>query len=151
MVIMLDGSGYERGLSVTCIVLACVIVAWAGSFEIDRFFAGASPQEWSNLAQARHMTFSLWWAVWAAVVLVTGFVASRPPLRYLAFAIFAVTLGKVFIVDMQQVKTVYRILSFLGLGVTLLGGALLYHRRFATPRQPEPPTEIPSGPAGAGQ
>jgi len=31
---------------------------------------------------------------------------------------------------MQQVRMVYRILSFLGLGVTLLGGALLYNRRF---------------------
>ena len=146
--IVSQGTRYDRALTGTCIVMACVMVVWAGSFEIDRFFAGAPSQPWSDPAQARHMALSLWWAVWAAVVLAIGFVASRPALRYLAFALFAVTLGKVFIVDMRQVRTVYRVMSFLGLGVTLLGGALLYNRRSvaassAGAASAEPPPQTP--------
>ena len=132
-VILSNGMELIRILDELCTALACIIVVWGGSFEIDRVFAAAPHVAWDNMHQARHMAFSLWWALWAATVLVIGFVASRPSLRYLALAVFAVTLGKVFIVDMRQVRTVYRILSFLGLGVTLLGGALLYNRRAAPP------------------
>jgi len=128
--VLADNNNANHALDQVCTVLACILVVWGGSFEIDRFFAGSSPQEWANPDQARHMAFSLWWALWSATVLVIGFAASRPALRYLALGVFAITLGKVFLVDMQQVRTVYRILSFLGLGVTLLGGALLYNRRF---------------------
>ena len=127
----------------TYISLLFVAVVWGGSFEIDRFFAGSSPEAWANPDQARHMAFSLWWALWSAAVLVLGFVASRAALRYLALGVFALTLGKVFLVDMQQVRTVYRILSFLGLGVTLLGGALLYNRRFAPPKAIHAESESP--------
>lgn len=145
-VILANGTDLKRTLDHLCIVLACIIILWAGSFEIDRFFAGSSPDAWANPGQARHMTFSLWWALWAAVVLVIGFVASRPPLRYLALGVFAITLGKVFIVDMRQVRTVYRILSFLGLGVALLGGALLYNRRFIAAKAAEGEQESSAAP-----
>jgi len=132
-----NGLQLGRVLDQVCAALVCIIVVWGGSFEIDRFFAASSSDAWANPAQARHMAFSLWWALWAVAVLVIGFVASRPALRYLALGVFAITLGKVFLVDMQQVRTVYRILSFLGLGVTLLGGALLYNRRFTAARASE--------------
>ena len=77
------------------------------------------------------------WAVWAAVVFAIGFVTRRPVLRRVAFVIIALALGKVFLVDMRQVRAVYRVLSFLALGLALLGGALLYTRRSAAAPPPE--------------
>lgn len=128
--IISDSVRIDRGLIVLFILLAPIMVVWGGSFEIDRFFYGLSQGQWENPAQARHMVFSMWWAFCATVIIAIGFLTACSLLRYLALAIFAVTIGKVFLVDMRKVETIYRILSFLCLGLTLLGGAFLYHRVF---------------------
>ena len=67
-----------------------------------------------------------------------------------SFAVFAVTLGKVFLVDMGEVEAVYRILSFLVLGLMMLAGALLYHRKFiaAGAGNEQPQDGQPTPPAG---
>lgn len=113
----------EQALAAWAMVLAAVMIVWAGSFEIDRFFAGAG----AGGAHAMHTTYSLWWAVYATALLVIGFARAKIPLRYLAMAIFAITLIKVFVIDLKDVEAVYRILSFLGLGLLLVISAWFYN------------------------
>lgn len=48
------------------------------------------------------------WTVWAMVVFIIGRVASRPALRYVAWAITALALGKLLMVDMRQVAASMR-------------------------------------------
>jgi len=55
-----------------------------------------------------------------------GFRFRAPALRYFGLALFAVTLLKVVLVDMEQVSAGYRFLSFLGLGGLLMGTSVLY-------------------------
>jgi uncharacterized membrane protein len=71
---------------------------------------------------------SVLWTLYAACALGWGFIRSKPPVRYAALALFGLTVFKVFLVDMAAVKTVYRILSFLVLGVVLLLVSLLYQK-----------------------
>ncbi len=71
---------------------------------------------------------SVLWTLYAALALGWGFVRSRPPVRYAALALLGFTVLKVFLVDLAAVRTVYRILSFLVLGVVLLGVSLLYQK-----------------------
>ncbi|MBL7132580.1 MAG: DUF2339 domain-containing protein, partial [Phycisphaerae bacterium] len=111
-------------------VLAGLLVIWAGSFEVDRYFQTEAAAMLRNPDQMMHMAYSLWWAIWALVLLGAGFIWSRRELRYLAICILAVTLAKVFIVDMRGTQAIYRILSFIGLGLLLLGGAFVYTRAF---------------------
>ena len=110
-------------------VLAALLVVYAGSFEIDRFFESGR-MAWDDPFQAKQTAWSVWWAVYAAALMVLGFVRSRRSPRYLAMGLFAVTLGKVFLVDMAKVETVYRVLSFLCLGTLLVAASWLYHRYF---------------------
>ena len=42
--------------------------------------------------------------------------------------LFALTIGKVFLVDMAELERVYRVLSIIGLGVMLLATSYLYQR-----------------------
>jgi uncharacterized membrane protein len=49
-------------------------------------------------------------------------------LRYAALCLFGLTIVKVFFVDMASVKTAYRMLSLLVLGVVLLLVGLLYQK-----------------------
>jgi uncharacterized membrane protein len=71
---------------------------------------------------------SVLWAIYAAAALSWGFVRSRASVRYAALALLGVTVLKVFLVDLAAVRTVYRVLSFLVLGVVLLGVSLLYQK-----------------------
>ncbi len=46
----------------------------------------------------------------------------------MALGLFAVTVGKVFIFDLGHLEMVYRIISFMVLGVLLLFASYLYQR-----------------------
>jgi len=115
------------GVDLLGLVLSAVLIVWAGSFEVDRYFIGHGDR-WADPWRAMHMGLSLWWGLCASATLILGFARAIPALRYFALALFALTIGKVFLADMRGVSEVYRVLSFLGLGVLLLAAAWLYHR-----------------------
>ena len=128
----IGGAELAPDMLATLAGLLCAIgVLYAVSFEIDRYFASpARRQMWADWYQAMHTAYSLWWAIFAAVMMTIGFIRrSRAP-RILAMVVFAGTLAKVFLVDMRNVEAVYRILSFLCLGTLLIAGSWLYHRYF---------------------
>jgi len=62
--------------------------------------------------------------------------------RWQALVLLALAIGKVFLVDMSELSQGYRILSFLGLGVLLLGVSFVYQRDWlslkARPASAEP-------------
>ena len=71
---------------------------------------------------------SVLWTLYAAVVLAWGFVRRSAPMRYAALSLLGLTIFKVFVVDLASVKTLYRMLSFLLLGVVLLLVGFLYQK-----------------------
>ena len=71
---------------------------------------------------------SVLWTLYAAAALAWGFVRAYAAVRYAALTLFGLTVLKVFVVDLGAVKTVYRILSFLVLGVVLLLVSLAYQK-----------------------
>jgi uncharacterized membrane protein len=111
-------------------IFAAVLLVYAGSFEIDRYFHGSAAGRWSDPHQAMQTAWSVWWAVYATALMALGFALRIRAVRYLALVIFAVALTKVLAVDMAKVETVYRILSFLCLGTLLVAASWLYHRFF---------------------
>jgi uncharacterized membrane protein len=52
-------------------------------------------------------------------------------LRYAALALLGVTLLKILIIDMADVQAIWRILSFLCVGLLLLAVSYIYHKQFA--------------------
>jgi uncharacterized membrane protein len=75
---------------------------------------------------AKQVAFSIFWSLFAIGCVVAGFRFRTKGLRYFGLGLFAFTLVKVFLVDMSQVQRGYRVLSFLGLGLLLLGTSVLY-------------------------
>ena len=71
---------------------------------------------------------SVLWTLYAAATLAWGFIRRSTALRYAALGLFGLVIVKVFIVDLASVKTLYRMLSFLILGVVLLLVGLLYQK-----------------------
>jgi uncharacterized membrane protein len=77
---------------------------------------------------AREMTLSLTWAVYATILVIVGLVRRYAPIRYFAMTVFAVTIFKVFAVDLAELDRIYRVLTIIGLGITLLVTSFLYQK-----------------------
>jgi len=100
---------------------------WLGTFGIDQAFInmGASAV-FSDPNRAEQVALSIYWSVFAIAAIAAGFGWRVAELRYFGLGLFALTLLKVVTIDLSQVSTGYRILSFLGLGILLLGTSVLY-------------------------
>ena len=91
-----------------------------------------------NRSNAEMYTYSVAWLVYAVVLLVLGIVFRQAMLRYGSLAILVVVALKVFLLDMGDLEGLYRVASFLGLGLSLVGIGLVY-QRFVFPRPESPP------------
>lgn len=79
-------------------------------------------------SQARFAAISVLWTAFSLVMIMFGFVYNISLLRKCAIGLFAATMLKVFLLDMANVSTPYRVVSFLVLGLMLIGASYLYHR-----------------------
>ncbi len=82
----------------------------------------------AEIAWRTQVGLSVLWTIFAAAAIAWGFLRAVPAIRYAALALFGLTVFKVFLVDLSAVRTAYRILSFLILGVVLLLVSLLYQK-----------------------
>jgi len=73
-------------------------------------------------------SYSAFFMLFGAVLLTIGFVKRSAFLRWQALILLAVTVAKVFLVDVSQLSKGLRILSFIGLGVLLLCVSYVYQR-----------------------
>jgi len=111
--------------------LAAVVVVfvWINLTIADAFGTGARLEiELSRAAQARNLTTSVAWALYAVVLLAIGVARKVVPLRWVALVVLFVAVNKVFLFDLGSLTGLYRALSFLGLGVGLLLVSLVYQR-----------------------
>ena len=73
-------------------------------------------------------SYSAWFMLFGAILLAVGFWRRSAFLRWQALVLLAVSVVKVFLLDMSQLSQGYRILSFLGLGALLLAVSFVYQR-----------------------
>ena len=78
------------------------------------------------LTQAEQYTYSVVWLAFGVTLLAAGVRLRSQALRLASAATLAVL--KVFLVDMQGLTGLYQALSFIGLGIVLLGIGWLYQR-----------------------
>jgi uncharacterized membrane protein len=126
-----DGASSSRGRGVFAVAgfLAILVVLWGGTLEMDRLFErmiAAGSTTFTDPRLAKQVAFSIFWSVFAVSAVLAGFRFRTQGLRYFGLGLFAVTLLKVVLLDMSQVQTGYRVLSFLGLGLLLMGTSVLY-------------------------
>jgi uncharacterized membrane protein len=95
------------------------------TYETFRYFQFTIGPQWERAAQ---MGISLVWTVCGVLLLVGGVVRQRQPVRLLALALCGMTAMKVFLYDLGFLSTPFRILSFGGLGLALIGISWLYGR-----------------------
>ena len=130
--------GTVLAIVVHVVVLACF------TLEAEDFWASRAqawfPNEELHAWYARHATLSVGYALYALVLLAAGIRRRSRLLRVLALVILGGTLAKVMLLDLSRLEAIWRILSFVGLGLLLLAASLLYHkyRRIIFPAEAPP-------------
>lgn len=117
----------HRGQSVDrFIILANLLAILMITAEINSYWRFR--YDWASAYLARGLTLSMAWAGYAIMLVIVGIWRRYAPLRYLAIALFGVTILKVFFVDLSELSGIYRIAGFLVLGAILLSASFLYER-----------------------
>jgi uncharacterized membrane protein len=79
-------------------------------------------------AQTAQVALSTFWGIVALVAIVVGLVGDVRELRYGGLALLGLSVAKVFAYDLSELDSLYRVLSFIAVGIVLLVGAYAYQR-----------------------
>ena len=86
---------------------------------------------------AEGYTYSAVWLAFGVVLLIVGIFLRSQPVRLCSAAVVLLTVGKVFLIDMAGLTGVWRALSFIGLGLVLVGIGYLYQRLLFVKKPPQ--------------
>lgn len=109
--------------SILVVVLAFVLV----SLEVRQAFQG-NLLNGPATSVVERWSYSAAWIVFGAVLLMLGVARRGKMLRYASLAVMLLVIGKVFLYDMANLSDLWRVFSFLGLGLSLLALAWVYQR-----------------------
>lgn len=87
--------------------------------------------DWAVMREYRmyaQFTYSALFMIFGAIQLAVGFWRRSAFLRWQALILLAISIAKVFLVDVSQLSQGYRIVSFLGLGALLLAVSFVYQK-----------------------
>lgn len=85
-------------------------------------------EHFRNIENAKQLTYSILWAIYSMILIAVGMIRRYRDLRLFAMVLFAITIAKVFFVDLSSLERVYRVISMVALGAILLFAAYLYQR-----------------------
>jgi uncharacterized membrane protein len=97
---------------------------------------------------AEQYSYSIAWLTFGVVLLGIGITVNSERARLASAAVIALTILKAFLVDMSTLTGVYRALSFICLGLVLVGigwlyQRILFRRRNAPSPKPAPQPDLP--------
>jgi uncharacterized membrane protein len=131
-----DIEAWERATALTAITItANVLAIIALSLEANGYFSAAisrvsdGNEELRNLTLAKQLSLSVIWALYAGAMLAVGFWRSNRLVRLMGLGLLVLAILKVFLFDMSSLDRLYRIVSFIVLGVILLVVSFLYQQR----------------------
>jgi len=114
------------------------------SFEVRTLYHGPVLTR-GPITNAEQYTYSVAWLAYGVALLLFGIWRRSQPARLASAAVTLLTVGKVFLVDMSDLTGIYRALSFIGLGLVLVGIGWLY-QRLLFPAQATAPSPANSTP-----
>ncbi len=115
-------AGNASGFIALALVFLYLSLEVRNAFHVDLWLqAGPS-------TEAESYAYSITWLLFAVAILIVGMARKSIAIRHAAMAVLALSVAKVFVLDMAALTGVLRAASFMGLGVALIGIAYLYQR-----------------------
>lgn len=125
----------DQTIRAVAVVAINVLALIALTYEISDAFLrelrtvpSGNYRNYHTLIIARDFSYSALWMVYGALLMFVGFWRRSAFFRWQSLILIAMTIAKVFIYDVSQLERVYRILSFIVLGVLLLAISFAYQR-----------------------
>jgi len=122
----------RRALAAIAVLVIDGLILLAVGMEIHSYWWSlrwrGAPAEFYNYRIYAQFSYSAFFMLFGAALLSIGFWRRSSFLRWQALLLLAVTIAKVFLVDIGQLSQGLRIVSFLGLGALLLAVSYVYQR-----------------------
>jgi hypothetical protein len=137
-----DSQTQARPLGVVLLgmIVILIVFVWINLAIADWFGTGRTLTLDFARKPERDLTTSIAWALYAIALLALGVWRRSSALRWVSLGMLVVTIGKVFLYDLGELKDLYRVVSLLGLAISLLAVSLAYQRFvFRRSSQPEKP------------
>lgn len=109
-----------------------LVFAWV-SLNVRQIFQGPILNNPGLAGDSEVYAYSIAWLVLGIGLLVAGTWRHDKLIRFASLAVMVLTVGKVFLYDASELTGLFRVLSFLGLGLSLLGLSWFYTRYVFAP------------------
>lgn len=122
---------YERHVFEIIFVITQVLSLVLLSVEVHDFFRFRSPDHvlgWGDAHYAYQLSLSVLWALYASLLTGVGIIKRLRGARIAGIVLLGATVLKVFLLDLSSLRTFYRIISFIVLGLLLLAVSYSYNR-----------------------
>jgi len=116
-------AAYREVLEPLAWVGAGLAVYVASGLVVD--LAGA---QYHGSTQTSQLALSGFWGALGFAAILAGLIKRKRALRLGGLAVLALAVGKVFLVDLAHLESIWRVGSFLAIGLLLLAGAFAYQR-----------------------
>jgi uncharacterized membrane protein len=121
----------------TAATIAAVLGLVYLSLEVRTLYHG-SKLIGAATTDSEQYAYSVVWLAYGVGLLLFGIWQRSQPARLASATVTLLTVGKVFLIDMSDLSGVHRALSFIGLGLVLVGIGWLY-QRLLFPARPQTP------------
>jgi uncharacterized membrane protein len=126
------GQGVGKGIDsqafrTLCGICAFVLGFFYVSLAVRKIFADGVPGLFA-LSSAENWGYTIAWLLYGVVLLALGIWAKALPIRLASAIVIMLAVIKAFLFDMSELEGIWRALSFIGLGVALMGIGLVYQR-----------------------
>ncbi len=122
-------TAYQRGETLTPVVrssyasIASVLLLIVTSFQVASTASSLASDE-----SVKAAAVSIWWGIFAIALIIGGFVRALPMLRHAGLLLLAVGAVKGLVIDQWDAPAVWRICSFILLGLMMIAVAAGYQK-----------------------
>jgi hypothetical protein len=118
-----------RNMRVLLYVLGTLLAFVLVNIEIADYFSEGKHLQFEFSGNfARDMTYSIAWALFAFILLIMGINKKVKPPRYAAMGLIGITLLKLFLHDLNNLKHLYRVGALVAVASVLILASYLYQR-----------------------
>jgi uncharacterized membrane protein len=117
-------------------LLSVIALYLFATLEVRHFWQNGYLPLDKAIDQGELYTYSLVWLLMSLAMMILGVYKSSNDLRRVGGGVLLVVIAKVFLWDMNGLDGLWRVVSFLGLGLSLLGIAYLFSRLKSTELKP---------------
>lgn len=128
---LVERDARPRFYGLSSAILSLLLFSAYVGLEIRRLFAGPEVALWRGFTQGEQWSYSVALLVTGILLLGLGLFRRNRFARLASAAYLVLAVLKVFIVDLANLEGVMRALSFIGLGLVLIGIGLVYQRLLA--------------------